>query len=112
MGSLTQGNVDIFVVSETKIGQSFPLNEFNSEGFTAPIRVDRNNGGGGLIFYFRTDIPFKMFKIDLAKEFEGLFFEVNFRNKKWLFFGGYNPKKDNISYFLNQVGRVLGKFIV
>ena len=35
-----RGNVDILMISETKIDDSFPLTQFLIEGFTAPYRLD------------------------------------------------------------------------
>ena len=49
--------VDIFVISETKIDNSFPVGEFEIEGYSTPLRLDRNCYGGGIILYFRNDIP-------------------------------------------------------
>ena len=40
-----------------------------------------------------------------------MFIELNLRNKKWILFGGYNPKKERISYFLNHLGQSSDKFI-
>ena len=33
---------------------------------------------------------------------------MNIRNKKWLLFAGYNPKKEHIGPFLSHVGKSLG----
>ena len=48
---IIQGKMDVLVLSETKIDDSFPLNQFLIEGFGIPFRVDRNAHGGGLIVY-------------------------------------------------------------
>ena len=40
--SLVLGNVDLLIISETKIDESFPLNQFIIEGFSSPFREDRN----------------------------------------------------------------------
>ena len=37
------------------------------------------------------------------KNSEGIFLELNLRNKKWLIFGGYNPNKKNIVKFLKEI---------
>ena len=37
--------------------------------------------------------------------------ELNLCYKKWILFGGYNPNKEHISYFLNHLGQSLDKFI-
>ena len=37
------------MISETKLDQSFPTSQFLMNGFSAPIRLDRNDKGGGII---------------------------------------------------------------
>ena len=64
-------------------------------------------GGGGIIIYIRSDIPYKILKNSI----KGLYIEINLHNKKCLLFGGYNPKKENIPYFSNYVGKDLDKLI-
>ena len=47
----------------------------------------------------------------LPNDVEGLFIQFNLRNKKCILFAGYNPKKERISHFLNNIGTSLDKFI-
>ena len=35
-------NLDILVITETKLDGTFPLGQFYVEGFTMPYRLDRN----------------------------------------------------------------------
>ena len=42
---------------------------------------------------------------------ERIFLKLTIRNTKWLIFGGYNPKKENIKNFLDQVGKELDRFL-
>ena len=85
-------NVDILVITETKIDDTFPLGQFYVDGVTMPYRLDRNHNGGGVIIYDREDIPSKIFeKHKLPQDVEGVFFELNFRKIKWLLFGIYHP---------------------
>ena len=44
-----KGNIDILLVSETKIDDSFPNGNFLIDGFSTPYRLDRNSNGGGLM---------------------------------------------------------------
>eukprot|EP00111_Clytia_hemisphaerica_P002204 TCONS_00006179-protein len=46
-------NVDIFLVSETKIDEPFPENHFIIENYSRPYRLDRDKQGGGLLLYVR-----------------------------------------------------------
>ena len=41
------GNIDVLIVSETKIDDSFPNGNFLIDGFSTPYRLDRNSNGGG-----------------------------------------------------------------
>ena len=100
-------NLDILIVSETKLDHTFPDKQFSMDGYRA-IRQDReHNGhfGGGIIVFIREDIPCKELKFQPDKEIEGIFLEINLRKIKWLIMTGYNPKKDNIPFFLNILAK-------
>ena len=110
--SIIQQNVDIIMISETKLDDSFPSNQFVLEGFSSPFRLDKNCRSGGIVIYIREDIPCKeLKKHDLPKDVEGIYIELVLRNNKWILFGGYNPKKENATYFFNHVGKGLDKFL-
>ena len=40
-----KGNLDILMICETKLGSTFPSNQFTTEGYVVPIRFDRNGRG-------------------------------------------------------------------
>ena len=101
--------MDIFVISETKIDESFPMSQYSIEGYTTPFRLDRNDEVGEIIIYIREDIPCEELKNLLL--IEGVFIEFGKRNRKWILFGGYNPQKEHISYFLNHIEQSLDKLI-
>ena len=48
--------LDILMISETKLDDSFPEAQFYIEGFRAPFRLDRNKHGGGILLYVRNNI--------------------------------------------------------
>ena len=53
--SIIQGNVDILVITETKLDSTFPTPQFKIDGYSATFRLDRNsnsnsNGGGDSCF--------------------------------------------------------------
>ena len=51
-----KGNIDVLLVLETKIDDSFPIRSFLIDGFSTPYRLDRNSNGSGLILFVRKDI--------------------------------------------------------
>ena len=58
--------------------------------------------------YIREDIPTKeLIEHSSPLNFEGIFFEINLKKRKWLVFGGYNPEKRQINHFLSNVGPIL-----
>lgn len=75
--------IDILMISETKLDNSFPKGEFNIPGFTEPYRMDRNCHVGGILLYITSDIPSKEIPNSrLSSSFEGFFVEINLRKKE------------------------------
>ena len=89
--------IDVLLISETKLDNPFPLNQFILEGFTPPHRIDRTAHGGGLMLLVREDIPSKLLPhINPSCNIEDIFVEINLRSKKWLISGSYNPNVSHI----------------
>ena len=75
---LIGNNIDILVITETKIDFSFPKAQFKIEGFSMSFRLDRNRFGGGVLIYVREDIPYeKLTKHKLPADIGGIFIEIN-----------------------------------
>ena len=75
-------NLDILLISETKLDDSFPSAQFLLDGFSKPYRPDRCSDGGGILLYIRDDIPSCL--PSNSNKTESIFAEINFRKKKWL----------------------------
>ena len=103
--SLIKEKLDVFVLTEKKIDESFPTNQFLIDGFSIPFRLDRDKNGGGVLIYISENIICNKNELSSKpKDLECIFVELNLRKNKWLLMGGYNPKKESISYFLEHVG--------
>ena len=102
-------NVDILLISETKLDSSFPEGQFLIPGYSSPYRLDRNCHGGGIMLYVREDIPSKLLLID-ELPIEKFYVEIKKRKKKWLLCGSYNPNKNNISNHLDSLSRNLALY--
>ena len=100
-------NIDILLISETKIDDSFPTAQFSMAGFSIPYRRNRTKFGGGILLYVREDIPSKFITPLVPIDIECVFIEVNFHKKKWLVVGLYNPLKSNITTHLEKLGKHL-----
>ena len=101
-----KGSIDILMVSETKLDDSFPEAQFLIEAFHSPFRFDRNINGGGIMLYVREGIPSKLLSHDFPGV-ESFFVEINLHKKKWLINCSYNPHKSNIINHLNIISRSL-----
>ena len=60
---MVKENVDILLISETKIDSSFSKVQFHIDGVTT-YRRDRNIYGRGILLYAREDIPSTLLNID------------------------------------------------
>ena len=105
LSDIIKNNIDILMISETKLDSSFPNGQFQIHGYSEPYRFDRNGNGGGILVFIREDIPTKL--IDSQMKIEGFFIELNLRRKKWLLCCSYNPKYSQISHHLKEIGKDL-----
>ena len=101
-----KGNIDIIMISETKLDNSFPKGQFLINGFNEPIRLDRNKNGGGILLYIREDIPTKVLSFE-TPPIECFYVEINLHKKKWLLSCSYNPEKGNIKNHLQALSTSL-----
>ena len=53
-------NIDIFLISETKLDDSFRTVQFLIKGFSVPKRFDINSKGGRLVLHIREDLLSKI----------------------------------------------------
>ena len=93
-------NLDILLITETKIDNSFSEVQFEIDGFTTLYRVDRDCHGGGILLYIRQDIPPKLLINLKISENLGVFVELN-----WLVCCSYNPQKSNTTKHLDFIGK-------
>ena len=109
--SLVTSDIDILMISETKIDESFPLSQFMIDRFSMPYCRDRNAHGGGILVYFRNNITLKLLKTEnLPSDIQAIFIEMNIKSKKWLLCCTYNPNKSLIENHLRQLQKQLEAF--
>ena len=105
---IVRGNIDILIITESKLDKTFNSNQFNIYGYYPPFRADRTASGGGVMIYVRCDIPCSLINNHLySKLIEGISLEINLRKSKWFLFGGYNPNKCTISSFTKILSSIL-----
>ena len=91
--------VDILVITESKLDQSFPESQFFINRFSKPFRKDRNRHGGGLLMYIKEDILQKELSFNLPSDIEIIIIELIINKIKWLACGCYHPHCQSDEYF-------------
>ena len=54
---LVSDNIDVLVIEETNVDETFPGKAFMIPCYKKPFRKDRNSHGGGIMVFIRDDIP-------------------------------------------------------
>ena len=102
--------LDLLLVSETKLDDSFPTAQLLMSGFCKPL--DRCSNGAGLLLYIRQDIPSRLLtEYKPPENVECLFVETDIRKKKWLPCCSYNPHKNIISNHLRHLNKGLDVYL-
>ena len=106
---LMQNKVDICFLSETKIDETFPNQQFALSNYKL-FRRDRNKNGGGIICYINDNIPSKIVDVEFSEEdCEMILIEFSIKTRKWLCIGLYKPPSQNENYFLNNLSLVMNR---
>ena len=93
LAEFMRGNLDILVLTETKLDHTFPTKQFLIPGYRTPFRADRNKDGGGVMIYVREDIPCDiLLKHIMPGNVEAILVEINLRKNKLLLVGTYHSK--------------------
>ena len=104
-------HIDIFVLTENKLDDTFPAAQFLVNGFSERYRLDRNRKGGAVMVYIREDIASKLLdKHVFPYDMEGLFVELNFRKCKWLLFGTYHPLSQADIYYFDNLDKTFDTY--
>ena len=81
LGEMVSDRIDVLLVSETKLDNSFPTSQFRLNGYADPLRLDRTVHGGGLLLYIRNDITSTPLRL-VSNHIECIIAEVKISNNK------------------------------
>ena len=96
-------NIDILMVSETKLDNSFPVSQFLIDGYTPPFRLDLDKNGRGIMLFV------KLLSVE-NHPMEGFYVEINLPKTKWLHCCFYNPNRCKIDFHLENLNRSLSLY--
>ena len=89
-------SLDYFILSETKLDESFPNAQFTLDGYEIRARRDINKFGGGIIEYNRKGLICKRTNKYERKFNECICSGITFSKKKWVIFSIYIPQMRKI----------------
>ena len=98
---MTNGNIDVFMISETKPDETFAATEFSLQGFCDPYRFDRNRNGGGIMLCVIEDILSRLIEKSFCNNGEYFFVKINLRKKNLAPLLLYNPHKNSVSIHID-----------
>ena len=88
--------IDILVVTETRLDETFLESLFLMDGFSRPYRLDRNKNGGGIIIFICNPILSKILEKKIfPNDAESIFVEFHFKKCKWLLCETYHPSSQS-----------------
>ena len=104
MKPILMDNIDIFMVTETKLDDSLPASQFNIKGFSTPFRLDWNTNGGGIILYIRSYIiASKLTSFTFPNDIEVFFIEINLKGNKWLICCSYTFVSNHLDHMAKGI---------
>ena len=78
---IVNNEIDILMVSETKLDGTFPKSQFLMQGYSTPFIKGQTSKGGGILLYIKEDVPCKIIKTEIDAYYEGFIIEINLRKK-------------------------------
>ena len=62
-----KGNINVVVISESKLDKSFSIGQSEIPGYTCPFRLDRGQHSGWLMVFIREDIRLNFYLLNLSQ---------------------------------------------
>ena len=99
---------DYFVLSETKLDNSFSCAQFQISDYEIWASIDRNKYGSGLIEFVKNGLIYKRLKTFETVNSECICSELTIFNKKWVCFSVYRPPpQENLELFFDELSSYL-----
>ena len=106
MKTMLMCDIDILIITETKLDDPFPVSQFEIDGFSTPFRLDRNKNGGGILLFICSYIVASKLKSHIfPNDIEAFFIEINMKGNKWLICCSYNPNRIFVSRYLDHIAK-------
>ena len=100
--------VQYIAITETKIDNSFPDSQFIIPNYIM-YRNDRNQYGGGVCTYIRSDIPNRRLTDIESVDLELIVNEVTINKERWIIIAAYRPQTTEVNVFLDEMQNVVDR---
>ena len=87
---LFHGVIDILMICQTKIDDSFPMEQFIIEVYST---IYTDSVGAIMLIVKENLLTSRVYKYCFPVEIEIFYFKLNLRKKRWLIFCCFNPRK-------------------
>ena len=109
LSTQVKGNIDVLIVSETKNDNSYPVDNFLTDGFSQPIsQIEPPTVVASCCtlekIFLLTGLPRRAIN---KSHIDSFYVELHLRNEKWLVNCWYNPNKTMICKHLYALGTYL-----
>ena len=104
----------IFMISKTKLDDSFPISQFLIKGLFTPFRIVWNKDGGRILLYIWNHITSTQLKKCLDKNLIDAFsieIRITMKSSKWLICNSDNPNKLQISLHHQELSTGIDTYI-
>ena len=96
----------MLLISETKIGNTFPVSQFCVRGYSVSFTLDRSGNGDDIMLYVKEHIHCRMLsKFTFEKEIGAFAIEINLRKVKWLLICSCNSNFCNLPLHLSAIDK-------
>ena len=103
--------LDVLMITETKLDDSFPEQQFHIEGFNITFRLDPIRHGRGLLVYVWNNINAVLLKSYVSPDnIKAGFIEILLKSCKWLICCSYNSNRINVAIHLTDIGKALDTY--
>ena len=106
---MIKGFDDVFMISETKLDESFPGGPFFIEVYHTTFMFDQNGNGSGILLCVLKDIPVKVMHCDFPTS-ASFYVEISLPKKTCLLHCFYSRQKNNICNHLDVITKTLDTY--
>ena len=85
MKTMLTHDIDILMITVTKLDDSSPASQFEIDGFNIPFRLGRNKNSGSILLYICSYIvASRLNNYIFPNDIQAFFIEINIKSSIWL----------------------------